>query len=189
MFIMIAVVAMACTSCHTEGTTSNNPSTEYLSLWKPSTKGISEKAKIAVERSENTTCPNNDFRYVIHFPKEWKIDYTGTKGKSPKTCMNTVSAFYSPKANWASCSYFISHLKQLGFKETQKPKPGDIVIFFKKNNAPGHAGLYVGNSLLGPLMNHADGGNQPYNYEKHLLIEYYMLKHKYYIKYKYYTPI
>lgn len=101
----------------------------YYITWTPSTKGISEKARIAVERSEACTQPNNDFSHVIHFPKEWKKDYTGTVGKYPQTCMNTVSAFYCPDANWAQCIYFVNHLKKLGFKETNDPKPGDLVVF------------------------------------------------------------
>lgn len=101
--------------------------------------------------------------------------------------MNTVSAFYSPEANWAQCIHFVNHHKKLGFKETNNPKPGDIVVFFKANNDPSHTGLYVGNSLFGPMMNHSDGGKKPNNYQKHFPIKLYMLAAKDYVEYKYYT--
>ena len=51
----------------------------YYVTWTPSTDGISETAKKAVIASEERTCPNNDFRNVRHFPKEWKKDYTSMK--------------------------------------------------------------------------------------------------------------
>ena len=163
----------------------------YYFSWSPSVDGISERARLAVERSEACTHPNNDFSHVVHFPKEWKKDYTGTPGKYPQTCMNTVSAFYSPEANWAQCNWFVAHLKQLGFQETTDPKPGDIVVFFKKNNDARHTGLYVGKSLFGPLMNHSDGGKKPHNYVKHFPIQLYMLggKSRGYVEYRYYTYI
>ena len=161
----------------------------YYLTWTPSTDGISEKARMAVERSEACTHPNNDFTHVIHFPKEWKKDYTGTPGKYPQTCMNTVSSFYRPEANWAQCNYFVNHLKQLGFKETNDPKPGDIVVFFKKNNDARHTGLYVGKSLFGPMMNHSDGGKKPHNYQKHVPVKCFMLFAKDYVEYKYYTCV
>ena len=144
-----------------EGSEFIEPS-EVLTIYIANETELDLMSNLVNNTADSETAIEQAYYSTCSYKLMSEIDYTGTKGKSPKTCMNTVSAFYSPKANWASCSYFISHLKQLGFKETQKPKPGDIVIFFKKNNAPGHAGLYVGNSLLGPLMNHADGGNQPY---------------------------
>lgn len=116
----------------------------YYFTWTPSTKGISEKARIAVERSEACTHPNNDFTHVIHFPKAWKKDYTGTQGEYLQTCMNNVSSFCSPDANWAQCICFVNHLKKLGFKETANPKPGDIIVFFDSNHEAHHTGLYVG---------------------------------------------
>lgn len=161
----------------------------YYFTWTPSTEGISEKARIAVERSEACTHPNNDFTHVIHFPKEWKKDYTGAVGKYPQTCMNTVSAFYSPEANWAQCIYFVNHLKKLGFKETDSPKPGDVVVFFDRNHEAHHTGLYVGKSLFGPLMNHSDGGRKPYDYQKHMPVKLFMLVRKKYVDYKYYTYV
>ena len=161
----------------------------YYLTWTPSTKGISEKARIAVERSESCTHPNNDFSHVIHFPKGWKKDYTGTPGKYPQTCMNTVSSFYSPEANWAQCNYFVNHLKKLGFKETSDPKPGDIVVFFKANNDARHTGLYVGNLLFGPMMNHSDGGKKPHNYQKHFPLKLFTIGAKGYVEYKYYTCV
>lgn len=161
----------------------------YYFTWTPSTNGISEKARTAVEKSEVTTSPNNDFSYCINLPKKERKDYAGTPGKYPQTCMNTVSSFYSPKANWAQCNYFVNHLKQLGFTETDDPKPGDIVVFYKKNNDARHTGLYVGNSLFGPLMNHSDGGKKPRNYWKHFPIKLFMLVSKDYVDYKYYTCV
>lgn len=161
----------------------------YYILWTPSTYNISEKATTALLESERTSRPNNDFSNCINLPKKDRKDYTGTPGKYPQTCMNTVSYFYSPKANWAQCNYFVNNIKKLGFKETKNPKPGDIVIFFKKNNDARHTGLYVGKSLFGPLMNHSDGGKKPYNYQKHLPIKLFMLVKKDYIYYKYYTYI
>lgn len=161
----------------------------YYILWTPSTYNISEKATTALLESERTNKPNNDFSNCINLPKKDRKDYTGTPGKYPQTCMNTVSYFYSPKANWAQCNYFVNNIKKLGFKETKNPKPGDIVIFFKKNNDARHTGLYVGKSLFGPLMNHSDGGKKPYNYQKHLPIKLFMLVKKDYIYYKYYTYI
>ena len=103
--------------------------------------------------------------------------------------MNTVSAFYSPDANWAQCIYFVNHLKKLGFKETNDPKPGDVVVFFDRNHEAHHTGLYVGKSLFGPLMNHSDGGRKPHNYQKHLPIKLYMKASKHFIDYKYYTYV
>ena len=161
----------------------------YYVTWTPSTDGISETAKKAVIASEERTCPNNDFRNVRHFPKEWKKDYTGTPGKYPQTCMNTVSSFFCPESNWAQCNWFVAHHKQLGFEETTHPKPGDIVVFFKKNNDARHTGLFVGYSLFGPLMNHSDGGKKPHNYQKHFPILLYVGagRARGYIDYKYYT--
>ena len=135
----------------------------YYITWTPSTRGISEQARIAVERSEACTHPNNDFSHVIHFPKAWKKDYTGAVGIYPQTCMNTVSAFYSPEANWAQCIYFVNHLKKLGFKQTDNPKPGD--------------------------MNHSNGGRKPHNYQKHFPIKLYLKASKNFIDYKYYTYV
>jgi len=161
----------------------------YYITWCPSTTGISNKARAAVQISENTHKPNTDFTYCINLPKRDRKDYTGTPGKYPQTCMNTVSSFYSPEANWAQCNYFVNNLKYLGFKETNNPKPGDIVIFFKKNNDARHTGLYVGKSLFGPLMNHSDGGKKPHNYQKHFPIWLFMITRKDYVNYKYYTYI
>ena len=159
----------------------------YYFTWSPNKSNISEQAKIAIEKSEACDRPNNDFSYCINLPKKDRKDYTGTPGKYPQTCMNTVSSFYSPKANWAQCNYFVNNLNKLHFKETDSPRPGDIVIFFKKNNDARHTGLYVGKSLFGPLMNHSDGGKLPHNYQKHFPIKLYMLTRKDYINYKYYT--
>ena len=161
----------------------------YYFTWSPSLDGISEKARLAVERSEACTHPNNDFTHVVHFPQKWKKDYTGTPGKDPQTCMNTVSSFYSPDANWAHCGWFVNNHKKLGFKETDHPKPGDIVIFLRGNGSAGHTGLYVGKSLFGPMMNHSDGGKKDYNYWKHFPIKLYMLIAYHYKSYKYYTYI
>ena len=161
----------------------------YYISWTPVTKGISEKARIAVERSEACTHPNNDFSHVIHFPKAWKKDYTGAVGKYPQTCMNTVSSFYCPEANWAQCNYFVNHLKKLGFKETDYPQAGDIIVFFEKNKSAFHTGLFVGNSLFGPLMNHSDGGRKPHNYHKHFPIKLYLHFSKSCTEYKYYTCV
>lgn len=161
----------------------------YWLTWTPSLTGVSEKAKQAVIASEKNTHPNNDFTHVVHFPKAWKKDYTGTPGKYPQTCMNTVSSFYSPNANWAQCNWFVANHKQLGFEETDSPKPGDIVVFFKPNNDARHTGLFVGYSLFGPLMNHSDGGKKPHNYQKHFPVKLYMMTRHGYVTYKYYTYI
>lgn len=161
----------------------------YYITWTPSTYNISEKAREAVNISENTCKPNTDFSNCINLPVKDRRDYTGTPGPYPQTCMNTVSSFYSPNANWAQCNYFVNNLQKLGFKETFDPKPGDIVIFFKKNNDARHTGLYVGKSLFGPLMNHSDGGKKSHNYQKHFPIKLFMLTRKDYVNYKYYTYI
>lgn len=161
----------------------------YWLTWTPSLKGISEKAKQAVIASEKNKCPNNDFTHVVHFPKAWKKDYTGTPGPYPQTCMNTVSSFYSPDANWAQCAWFVANHKRLGFAETDDPKPGDIVVFFKEHGVAKHTGLYVGKSLFGPLMNHSDGGKKPHNYQKHFPIKLYIFGSTNYKSHKYYTYI
>ena len=165
----------------------------YHLTWTPNTEGITDKARLAVERSETCDKPNNDFRYVIHFPKEWKKDYTGTPGPLPMTCMNTVSSFFhpAPEGNWAQCNYFVNHLKQLGFKQVDDPKPGDVVVFFKAGGDARHTGLYVGNSLFGALMNHSDGGKKPSNYHHHFPIWVYMVgaKMRGYVDYKFYRCV
>lgn len=160
----------------------------YMKNWSYSTEGISKAAKNAISISENTTCPNNNFSHVIHFPKEWKKDYTGTPGKYPQTCMNTVSAFYNPKANWAQCQYFVNNCTKLGFKETTTPKAGDIIIFFKKNHAF-HTGLYLGESRYGPVINHSNGGKLPSDYQKHILVKNLYKNCGEHVYYRYYTYI
>ena len=102
--------------------------------------------------------------------------------------MNTVSAFYSPQRNWAQCQYFVNNCTKLGFKETDLPRPGDIIVFFKKNHAF-HTGLYVGTSVYGPVINHSDGGKLPKNYHKHVLVKNLYKNYREHIYYRYYTYI
>lgn len=158
----------------------------YLSSWSIDTSNVSDKAKNAIIISENTNKPNTDFTYCINLPSKERHDYTGTPGKYPQTCMNTVSAFYSPKRNWAQCQYFVDNCNTLGFKETSIPKPGDIIVFFNKNHAF-HTGLYLGNSRYGPIMNHSDGGKLPNNYHKHVIVNNVYKNSGEHIYYRYYT--
>lgn len=160
----------------------------YLSTWTVDTTGITNKAKEAILISESINKPNTDFTYCINLPVSERKDYTGTPGKYPQTCMNTVSSFYNPKRNWAQCQYFVNNCTKLGFKETDLPKPGDIIVFFKKNHAF-HTGLYLGNSKYGPVINHSDGGKLPNNYHKHVLVNNLYKNCGSYVYYRYYTYV
>ena len=160
----------------------------YLSSWSVDTSNITDKAKKAILISENINKPNTDFTYCINLPPKDRRDYTGTLGKYPQTCMNTVSSFYSPTRNWAQCQYFVNNCRALGFEETSIPKPGDIIIFFNKNHAF-HTGLYLGNSNYGPIMNHSDGGKLPSNYHKHVIVNNVYKNSGEHIYYRYFTCI
>ena len=147
---------------------------------------LSKAINVYVERAEQLTTCNFDFRYATNIPKNQRINYTNTQWK-PESCINTVTSIYNKNNTCTYCPHFVKNPKKWKFKEVKNPEPGDLVIFINKSRAF-HAGIIVKNSLIGPLMNHANGGFFPNTYRKHDPVLIYKLVTKT-IKIKYYRYI
>lgn len=118
-----------------------------------------------VNRAEQLSECNFDFRHASNMAAKERIDYTKNTWK-PKSCINTATAIFDENNTCTYCPHFVEHPEKWNFKEVETPEPGDIIVFFNKNRAF-HAGVIVKNSLLGPIMNHANGGFRPNTYRHH----------------------
>lgn len=126
-----------------------------------------------VNRAEQLSECNFDFRHASNISAKERVDYTNNDWK-PKSCINTATALFNESNTCTYCPHFVEHPEKWNFKEVDEPRPGDIVVFFNKNRAF-HAGVIVKNSLLGPIMNHANGGFRPNTYRHHDPVSIYSL--------------
>ena len=117
---------------------------------------------IYAKRAEELTDCNYDFRYASNLPKKLRIDYTNSSWK-PKPCINTATSVYDKYNTCTYCPHFVEHPEKWGFVEVEDPKAGDMIVLFNSERAY-HVGILVGNSILGPIMNHAAAGK---GYIKH----------------------
>jgi hypothetical protein len=160
----------------------------YCVLWTPAMTGRSTEANKALKVAERNRMPNNDFTYASNMPVRDRTDYTHST-YHPHTCINTATSFYDKHHTCSYCNHFIAHPEKWGFKETNSPKPGDLIIFFRKANDARHCGMYVGKSLLGPMMDHSDGGYQWFDYQRHIPVKFFIDISVLYSRYKYYTYV
>jgi hypothetical protein len=157
----------------------------YCILWMPKMTGRTPEANKAVKVAEKNRMPNSNFIYASNMPVKDRLDYTHSS-YHPHTCINTATSFYDKHHTCSYCNHFIVHPERWGFEETSCPRAGDLIIFFKKGNDARHCGMYVGKSLLGPMMDHSDGGYLWFDYQRHVPAK---LLYVFFSRYKYYTYV
>lgn len=136
------------------------------------TRNLSDtQGNVFVERAETCTKPNNDFSHSSNpsIGREACHDYPADGDFHPLTCINTATSFYDSQNTCSYCPDFVRMPEQWGFREVaaRERKPGDLIIFYR-NGTASHAAMYIGESLLGPLMDHSDGGYRTRSYQRHV---------------------
>jgi len=140
-------------------------------FWVGTRNLSSTKDSPIVARAEACRTPNNDFSHCTN-PSIGRAacrNYPVSGSFHPLTCINTATSFYNPKSTCSYCPDFVRVPGRWNFREVKasERKPGDLIIFYRKGIAS-HAGVYIGQSLFGPLMDHSDGGYLRISYQRHV---------------------
>jgi len=141
-------------------------------LWWIGTRNLSDTSgSVIVERAEACNRPNNDFTYCTNpsIPKAARRNYPVSGDYHPFTCINTATSIYDPHNTCSYCPDFVRNPQQWHFREVSasERQPGDLVIF-ENSVRPYHAAIYIGESLLGPLINESDGLCYSFDYWHHI---------------------
>jgi len=124
-----------------------------------------------VRRAEQCNRPNNDFTYCTNpsIAKSACRNYPVSGSYHPFTCINTATSLYDPRNTCSYCPDFVRTPERWHFREVSaaERKPGDLIIYENSVRAV-HAGIYIGESLLGPLSDESDGGFLPFDYWHHV---------------------
>jgi len=156
-------------------------------LWVGTRNLSNTHGSLIVKRAEACRKPNNNFSYCTNPSIERAAcrNYPVTGSFHPLTCINTATSFYNPKNTCSYCPDFVRMPSRWNFKKVaaSERRPGDLIIFYRKGIAS-HAAVYIGESLLGPLMNQSDGYYLPINYQRH--VPYRLLQLLFWEKTRYY---
>ena len=80
-----------------------------------------------LQAAQEAVSSNRNFLYASNASILGRIGMTLTP-RCPKTCINTVTAFYNKYHTCSNCEDFEKNPQKWGFKQTEDPKVGNIVI-------------------------------------------------------------
>ena len=80
-----------------------------------------------LQAAQEAVSSNRNFLYASNASILGRIGMTLTP-RCPKTCINTVTAFYNKYHTCSNCEDFEKDPQKWGFKQTEDPKVGNIVI-------------------------------------------------------------
>ena len=80
-----------------------------------------------LQAADEAVSPNRNFLYASNASLLGRIGMTLTP-ICPKTCINTVTSFYNKYHTCSNCEDFEKDPQRWGFRKTNHPKVGDIVI-------------------------------------------------------------
>ena len=80
-----------------------------------------------LQAAQEAMSSNRNFLYASNASILGRIGMTLTP-RCPKTCINTVTAFYNKYHTCSNCEDFEKNPQKWGFKQTEDPKVGNIVI-------------------------------------------------------------
>lgn len=80
-----------------------------------------------LQTAQDAVSSNRNFLYASNASLLGRIGMTFTP-RCPKTCINTVTAFYNKYHTCSNCEDFEKDPQKWGFKQTETPKVGDLVI-------------------------------------------------------------
>ena len=80
-----------------------------------------------LQAAQEAVSSNRNFLYASNASILGRIGMTLTP-RCPKTCINTVTAFYNKYHTCSNCEDFEKNPQKWGFKQTEAPKVGNIVI-------------------------------------------------------------
>lgn len=80
-----------------------------------------------LQAAQEAVSSNRNFLYASNASILGRIGMTMTP-RCPKTCINTVTAFYNKYHTCSNCEDFEKNPQKWGFKQTEDPKVGNIVI-------------------------------------------------------------
>lgn len=80
-----------------------------------------------MQAAEEAVSSNRNFLYASNASLPGRIGMTLTP-ICPKTCINTVTSFYNKYHTCSNCEDFEKDPQRWGFRKTEHPEVGDIVI-------------------------------------------------------------
>ena len=80
-----------------------------------------------MQAAEEAVSSNRNFLYASNASLPGRIGMTLTP-ICPKTCINTVTSFYNKYHTCSNCEDFEKEPQKWGFRKTEHPEVGDIVI-------------------------------------------------------------
>lgn len=105
--------------------------------------------------AQDAISANRNFLYASNASLLGRIGMTFTP-RCPKTCINTVTAFYNKYHTCSNCEDFEKAPHKWGFKYTETPKVGDLVIQHDMQTGRAfHACIIVGIKDGKYYVNHA----------------------------------
>ena len=85
-----------------------------------------------LQAAQDAASSNRNFLYASNASLLGRIGMT-LSPRCPKTCINTVTAFYNKRHTCSNCEDFEKEPQRWGFKQTENPKVGDMVIQHEVN--------------------------------------------------------
>lgn len=108
-----------------------------------------------LQAAQEAVSSNRNFLYASNASILGRIGMTLTP-RCPKTCINTVTAFYNKYHTCSNCEDFEKNPQKWGFKQTEDPKVGNIVIQHDKQTGRAfHACIIVDIKEGKYYVNHA----------------------------------
>ena len=118
--------------------------------------------------AQDAISANRNFLYASNASLLGRIGMTFTP-RCPKTCINTVTAFYNKYHTCSNCEDFEKAPHKWGFKYTETPKVGDLVIQHDMQTGRAfHACIIVGIKDGKYYVNHAIRNRYFKNVEKYV---------------------
>lgn len=116
-----------------------------------------KSAKSVVERSYELETPYFDMSHASNVCLLSRIgmNIRTSFGNHPKACINTVTSLFDKQNTCSSCADFVEAPEKWNFKETERPRKGDIAIYFDQNNRAYHAALIAKTTNEATFINHA----------------------------------
>lgn len=134
----------------------------------------------ALNRARAAKGPNNDFTNAqdMSWAQGQRATHLPWLGRSPRTCLNTVTGFYDENNTVASNANFVADPGKYGYEEIKQTdaQPGDIIILSDGKGHPVHAVMFDSVSdeegvhnrypieVGDTLVNYSNGGRDTENY-------------------------
>ena len=80
-----------------------------------------------LQAAQDAVSSNRNFLYASNASLAGRIAMTFAL-RCPKTCINTVTAFYNKYNSCSNCEDFEKNSQKWGFKQVDTPRAGDLVI-------------------------------------------------------------